>query len=52
LALALSEICPPEVRFVNTIEGTMGMIVIGTDSHMKTHTCGAVDSLTAAALDS
>ena len=24
------------------------MIVIGTDSHMKTHTCGAVDALTAA----
>ena len=27
------------------------MIVIGTDSHMKTHTCGAVDALTAAARD-
>jgi len=26
------------------------MIVIGTDTHKKTHTCGAVDALTAAAL--
>jgi hypothetical protein len=25
------------------------MIVIGTDTHKKTHTCGAVDALTAAA---
>jgi len=25
------------------------MIVIGTDTHMRTHTCGAVDALTAAA---
>ena len=24
------------------------MIVIGTDTHMRTHTCGAVDALTAA----
>jgi transposase len=39
------------VRFANTIEGTTAMIVIGTDSHMKTHTCGAVDALTAAARD-
>jgi transposase len=37
------------VRFVNTIEGTMRMIVIGTDTHKRTHTCGAVDALTAAA---
>jgi transposase len=34
---------------VNTIEGTMRMIVIGTDAHKRTHTCGAVDALTAAA---
>jgi transposase len=27
------------------------MIVIGTDSHMRTHTCGAVDALTCAARD-
>ena len=27
------------------------MIVIGTDSHMKTHTCGAVHALAAAAVD-
>jgi transposase len=27
------------------------MIVIGTDTHKKTHTCGAVDALTAAARD-
>ena len=25
------------------------MIVIGTDTHKRTHTCGAVDALTAAA---
>jgi hypothetical protein len=25
------------------------MIVIGTDAHKRTHTCGAVDALTAAA---
>ena len=37
------------VRFVNTIEGTACMIVIGTDTHKRTHTCGAVDALTAAA---
>jgi transposase len=27
----------------------MRMIVIGTDTHKRTHTCGAVDALTAAA---
>ncbi len=37
------------VRFVNTIEGTMRMVVIGTDTHKRTHTCGAVDAFTAAA---
>src|SRR5919198_355118 len=37
------------VRFVNTVEGTADMIVIGTDTHKRTHTCGAVDALTAAA---
>jgi transposase len=38
------------VRFVNgSIEGTVQMIVIGTDTHKKTHTCGAVDALTARA---
>jgi transposase len=31
------------------IEGTVHMIVIGTDTHKKTHTCAAVDALTAAA---
>ena len=51
MASAPSEICPPAVRFVNTIEGTTRMIVIGTDSHMKTHTCGAVHALAAAAVD-
>ena len=30
-------------------EGTVDMIVIGTDTHKKTHTCAAVDALTAAA---
>ena len=37
------------VRFVNTIERTAYMIVIGTDTDKRTHTCGAVDALTAAA---
>ena len=37
------------VRLVNLIEGTMRMIVIGTDTHKRTHTCGAVDAFTAAA---
>ena len=37
------------VRFVSrSIEGTVRMIVIGTDTHKKTHTCGAVDAFTAA----
>src|SRR5215203_1403707 len=31
------------------IEGTMRMIVIGTDTHKRTHTCGAVDAVTAVA---
>jgi transposase len=31
------------------IEGTVDVIVIGTDTHKKTHTCGAVDALTARA---
>jgi hypothetical protein len=26
------------------------MIVIGTDTHKKTHTCGAIDALTASAV--
>ncbi len=51
VASAPSEICPPAVRFVNTIEGTTRMIVIGTDSHMKTRTSGAVHTLAAAAVD-
>jgi hypothetical protein len=37
------------VRLVNRIEGTMRMIVIGTDTHKRTHACGAVDAFTAAA---
>jgi transposase len=37
------------VRFVNRIKGAMRMIVIGTDAHKRTHTCGAVDAFTAAA---
>jgi transposase len=37
------------VRFVEwSIEGTVYLIVIGTDTHKRTHTCGAVDTLTAA----
>jgi transposase len=32
-------------------EGTVHMIVIGTDAHKSTHTCGAVDAQTARALD-
>ena len=34
---------------MNRVEGTMRMIVIGTDTHKRTHTCGAVDAFTAAA---
>src|ERR687897_1165661 len=40
--------CPPESAS-SSIEGTVDMIVIGTDTHKKTHTCGAVDALTAGA---
>jgi len=32
----------------HSIEGTVAMIVIGTDAHKRSHTCGAVDALTAA----
>src|SRR5215210_4805276 len=45
----------PRVRRVRrsplrrSIEGTVDMIVIGTDTHKKTHTCGAVDAFTARA---
>src|SRR5438132_13764446 len=37
------------LRWLQLIEGTVHMIVIGTDTHKKTHTCAAVDALTAAA---
>jgi hypothetical protein len=48
LASAPSEACPPEsASFALTLEGTVQMIVIGTDTHKKTHTCGAIDALTA-----
>src|SRR5918992_117288 len=40
--------CPPESAS-SSIEGTVQMIVIGTDTHKRTHTCGAVDALTASA---
>src|SRR5918998_2791155 len=40
--------CPPESAS-SSIEGTVDMIVIGTDTHKRTHTCGAVDALTASA---
>jgi transposase len=40
--------CPP-VSASSSIEGTEYMIVVGTDTHKKTHTCGAIDALTARA---
>jgi transposase len=38
-------VCPPEVRFDGFIEeGTSCMIVIGADTHKRTHTLAAVDA--------
>jgi hypothetical protein len=43
VATAPTEVCPPEVRFGESIEaGTVNMIVIGTDTHKVSHTAGAV----------
>jgi transposase len=45
LALALTEVCPPEIRFIGgqPNEGTVHMIVIGVDTHKGSHTLAAVD---------
>jgi transposase len=42
-------VCPPEVRFDGFIEeGTVYMIVIGADTHKRTHALAAVDGATGA----
>jgi transposase len=42
-------VCPPEVRFDGFIaEGTVCMIVIGTDTHKRSHALAAVDGGTGA----
>jgi transposase len=47
VAVAPTEVCPPEVRFDGFFEeGTVCMIVIGADTHKSTHTLAAVDAAT------
>jgi transposase len=47
VATAPTEVCRPEVRFDGFIEeGTLYMIVIGADTHKRTHTLAAVDAAT------
>src|SRR3712207_4139419 len=42
--------CPPaSASSTDQSKGRLEMIVVGTDAHKRTHTCGAVDALTAAA---
>ena len=49
MATAPTEVCPPEVRFDGFIEeGTVHMIVIGADTHKRTHALAAVDGATGA----
>jgi transposase len=49
VATAPTEVCPPEVHFDGFIEeGTVHMIVIGADTHKRTHTLAAVDGPTGA----
>jgi hypothetical protein len=45
--IALTEVCPPEIRFIGHIsnEGTVQMIVIGVDAHTRSH---ALDAATGA----
>ena len=42
---ALTEVCPPEIRFIGgqPNEGTVHMIVIGVDTHKRSHALCAVD---------
>ena len=42
---ALTEACPPEIRFIGgqTKRRDAHMIVIGTDTHKRTHALAAVD---------
>jgi hypothetical protein len=48
VATAPTEVCRPEIRFVVDIsnEGTLQMIVIGSDPHKRSHTCAAVGAAT------
>jgi transposase len=47
VATAPTEVCPPEVRFDGFIEeGTVCMIVIGADTHKRSHTLAAVEAAT------
>jgi hypothetical protein len=43
-------VCPPEIRSVGPIsnEGTVYMIVIGVDTHKRSHTLVALDAATGA----
>jgi transposase len=51
VATAPTEVCPPEVRFDGFFkEGTDYMIVIGADTHKRTHTLAAVNGATGAVL--
>ena len=45
MAFAPSDGCPPEIRFVevNQTKGRWYMIVIGTDTHKRSHALAAVD---------
>ena len=45
---APSDVCPPEIRFIGgqPYEGTVHMIVIGTDTHKRSHALAAVDEAT------
>jgi transposase len=42
---ALTEVCPPEIRFIGgqRNEGTVHMMVIGVDTHKRSHALCAVD---------
>ena len=48
MATAPTEVCPPEIRSVGHIsnEGTVQMIVIGVDTHKRSHTLVALDAVT------
>jgi transposase len=54
VAFALRDSCPPEIRFIGgqPNEGTVHMIVIGTDTHKGSHALAAVDEGTGKVRDS